>query len=190
MPGIGKFLVSESPRPAVWSKSQRERGKDYMFSSVFCKTFVHRMFNWVPFPHKMMTLFLCVPQESHQHPLPLSRASRPVGPACCCFAFPFLARWAAGLVWVLGCAFLFPWLIFSLSVLYVWASQVALVVKHPPTNEGDIRALGSIPGPGRSLGGRHGNLLQCSCLENSHGQRSLAGYSPWGHKEWDTTEAT
>ena len=24
----------------------------------------------------------------------------------------------------------------------------------------------------------------------SHGQRSLAGYSPWGHKELDTTEAT
>ena len=24
----------------------------------------------------------------------------------------------------------------------------------------------------------------------SHGQRSLAGYSPWGHKESDTTEAT
>ena len=22
----------------------------------------------------------------------------------------------------------------------------------------------------------------------SHGQRSLAGYSPWGHKEWDMTE--
>ena len=22
----------------------------------------------------------------------------------------------------------------------------------------------------------------------SHGQRSLAGYSPWGHKELDTTE--
>ena len=21
-----------------------------------------------------------------------------------------------------------------------------------------------------------------------HGQRSLVGYSPWGHKEWDTTE--
>ena len=27
-----------------------------------------------------------------------------------------------------------------------------------------------------------------SCLENPHGQRSLAGYSPWGHKESDTTE--
>ena len=29
---------------------------------------------------------------------------------------------------------------------------------------------------------------QYSCLENPHGQRSLAGYSPWGHKELDTTE--
>ena len=27
-----------------------------------------------------------------------------------------------------------------------------------------------------------------SCLENPHGQRSLVGYSPWGHKESDTTE--
>jgi len=25
-----------------------------------------------------------------------------------------------------------------------------------------------------------------SCLENPHGQRSLVGYSPWGHKELDT----
>ena len=23
-----------------------------------------------------------------------------------------------------------------------------------------------------------------------HGQRSLMGYSPWGHNEWDTTEHT
>ena len=30
--------------------------------------------------------------------------------------------------------------------------------------------------------------LQYSCLENPHGQRSLAGYSPWGHKEVDMTE--
>ena len=27
-----------------------------------------------------------------------------------------------------------------------------------------------------------------SCLENPHGQRSLAGYSPWGHNESDMTE--
>ena len=30
--------------------------------------------------------------------------------------------------------------------------------------------------------------LLYSCLENPHGQRSLAGYSPWGHKELDRTE--
>ena len=48
--------------------------------------------------------------------------------------------------------------------------------------------LGSIPGLGRSPGGGHGNPLQYSWLENPRGQRSLVGYSPWGHKESDTTE--
>ena len=52
-------------------------------------------------------------------------------------------------------------------------------------NVGD---LGSILGLGKSPGGGHGNPLQYSCLENPHGQRSLAGYSPWGHKESDMTE--
>ena len=46
------------------------------------------------------------------------------------------------------------------------AFHVALVVKNPPPSAGDIRDLGSIPGPGRSPGGGHGNPLQCSCLEN------------------------
>ena len=49
--------------------------------------------------------------------------------------------------------------------------------------------LGSIPGLGRSLfKGGCGNPLQYSCLENPRGQRSLVGYSPWGHKKSDTTE--
>ena len=48
--------------------------------------------------------------------------------------------------------------------------------------------LGLIPGWGRSSAGEHGNPLQYSCLENPHGQRSLAGYSPWGCKESDRTE--
>ena len=56
--------------------------------------------------------------------------------------------------------------------------------KESACNEGD---LGSIPGSGRSAGGGHGNPLQYSCLENPHGQRSLMGYSPWGHKESDKT---
>ena len=50
------------------------------------------------------------------------------------------------------------------------------------------RDLGSIPGWGRSPGGGHGNPLQHSCLEKSQRQRSLASYSPWSHKESDTTE--
>ena len=56
------------------------------------------------------------------------------------------------------------------------ASQVMLVVKNTPGNAGDIRDPGSIPGLGRSPGGGNGNT-QYSCLENPHGQRSLAGYS-------------
>ena len=43
--------------------------------------------------------------------------------------------------------------------------------KESACNVGD---LGSIPRLGRSPEGGHGNLLQCSCLENPHGQRSLA----------------
>ena len=41
--------------------------------------------------------------------------------------------------------------------------------KESTCNEGD---LGSIPGLGRSLGGRQGNPPQYSCLENPHGQRN------------------
>ena len=50
-----------------------------------------------------------------------------------------------------------------------------------------VEDLGWIPGLGRSPRG-HGNPLQYSYLENSHGQRYLADYSPWGCKESDMTE--
>ena len=50
--------------------------------------------------------------------------------------------------------------------------------------------LSLIAGLGRSSGGGHGNPFQYSCLENPHGQKSLAGNSPWvqqrvGH-DWVT----
>ena len=48
--------------------------------------------------------------------------------------------------------------------------------------------LGSIPGLRRLSEGGHDNPLQYSCLENSHGQRSLASYSPWGRKKLNMTE--
>ena len=44
--------------------------------------------------------------------------------------------------------------------------KVELVVKNPPANVGDARQRDLIPGSGRSLGGGHSNVLQCSCLEN------------------------
>ena len=47
---------------------------------------------------------------------------------------------------------------------------------------------GSSPGLGRYPGEGNGNSLQYYCLEKSHGQRSLVGYSLWGCKESDTTE--
>ena len=43
--------------------------------------------------------------------------------------------------------------------------------------------MGSISRSRRSSGGGNGNTLQCSWLEKFHGQRSLAGYSPRGHKD-------
>ena len=57
--------------------------------------------------------------------------------------------------------------------------------KESTCNVGD---LSSTSGLGKTPGGGHGNPLQYSCLENPHGQRSLVGYSPWGHKELDMTE--
>ena len=67
---------------------------------------------------------------------------------------------------------------FSEFMLYLWASQVALVVKNPPANAGNIRDVGSIPGLGRSPGGGHGYPLPVFLPRESHGQRSLADYSP------------
>ena len=52
--------------------------------------------------------------------------------------------------------------------------------KESACNAGD---MGSILGLGRSPGGGNGNPFQYSCLEKPHRQRSLAGDSPWGHKE-------
>ena len=57
--------------------------------------------------------------------------------------------------------------------------------KESACNAGD---LGSISGLVRSPGGGQGSPVQYSCLENPHGQRSLADYSPWGGKESDMTE--
>ena len=68
---------------------------------------------------------------------------------------------------------------------YSWASLVAQMVKNLPTmRETWVWFLGL----GISLGGGLGKLVQYSCLENPHRQKSLAGPSPWDRKESDTTK--
>ena len=56
----------------------------------------------------------------------------------------------------------------DLSLLFCncQVSQLALVVKNLPANTGDVRDTGLIPWLVRSSGGRHGNPVQYSCLEN------------------------
>ena len=60
--------------------------------------------------------------------------------------------------------------------------------KNPSASARDAKDIGLIPGLGRYPGVGNGNLLQYFLPGKFHGQRSLAGYSPWGHKESDTTE--
>ena len=64
---------------------------------------------------------------------------------------------------------------------------MALVVKNLSSIAGDIRDARSIPGSGRSPGGQPTPVFLTG---ESHGQKSLAGYNPQGHKESDTTEVT
>ena len=58
------------------------------------------------------------------------------------------------------------------------------MVKNPPANARDMNL---IPGSGRSPPGQPTPVFMPG---EFHGQRSLEGYSPWGHKELDTAEAT
>ena len=69
---------------------------------------------------------------------------------------------------------------------------MALVVKNPPANAGDV---GSILGLGRSPGGGHGNTLQCSCLESPWTEepgrlQSLGPAKSWTHLEWLSTHVS
>ena len=63
------------------------------------------------------------------------------------------------------------------------------MVKNPPANAGDIRDMGSISVSEDPLE-EAGQPTPVFWPGESQGQRSLAGYSPWGRKESDTTEAT
>ena len=78
-------------------------------------------------------------------------------------------------------------------IIYILKGILILIQGFPGGSDGKestchIGYLGSIPGLGRFPGGGHGNPLQYPWLENSHGQRSLVGYSLWDCKESDMTK--
>ena len=62
------------------------------------------------------------------------------------------------------------------------------MVKNPSASAGDIRGMGLIPGLGRFPQRRAWQPTPVFLPGESHGQRSLAGYSPWSHKGSDVTE--
>ena len=62
------------------------------------------------------------------------------------------------------------------------------MVKNPPANARDKGDTSSIPESGRIPGGGNGSPLPGFLPGESHGQRSLAGYSLRGHRESDMTE--
>ena len=62
------------------------------------------------------------------------------------------------------------------------------IFKTPPANAQDTRDMGSIPGSGRSPWSRKWLLIPMFLPGKFHGQRSLAGYCPWGRKESDTAK--
>ena len=70
----------------------------------------------------------------------------------------------------------------------VGASKVALVVKNPPANAGDIRRHRFDPWVWKIPWRRKWQHTLVFLPGEFHGQRSLAGYRPWGHKKSDTTE--
>ena len=59
------------------------------------------------------------------------------------------------------------------------------MVKNPPANEGNSSL---ISGPGRSPRRRDWLPTPVFLPGEFHGQRSPEGYSPWHHKESDTTK--
>ena len=69
-------------------------------------------------------------------------------------------------------------------------SHIALLVKSLPVNVGNIRGVDLIPWVGKIPWMRTWQPTPVFLPGESHGQRSLAGCSPWGCREMNITEAT
>ena len=84
---------------------------------------------------------------------------------------------------------------FAFLRIKTWPSHLPVgfpngsAIKNPPAMQESQETQAQSVGWWRSPGWGNGNPLQYSCLEKLHGQRSLEGYSPWGHRvghDWAT----
>ena len=71
-----------------------------------------------------------------------------------------------------------------------WAFQVVLVVKNLPTNAEDVKILGFDPWVRKIPWKRARQPTPVFLPGESHEQRNLVGYSPWGRKEWESISFT
>ena len=71
---------------------------------------------------------------------------------------------------------------------FLWAFQAAPGVRNLPANAGRHQRQGFDPWVGKIPWRRAWQPAPVLLPGESHGQTSLAGHSPWGHKESDMTE--
>ena len=91
--------------------------------------------------------------------------------------------------WAIAILLIFTEVIFCSSLPFFQGFPGGVVVKNPSANAGDAGDVGSIPPWLRkSLWRWEWKSTPVLLPGKPHGQRSLAGYSPWGCKELDTTE--
>ena len=72
--------------------------------------------------------------------------------------------------------------------IHIWqalASQLTLMVQNPPVSAGDVKRHGFNPWVRKILWKRKWQPTSVFLPGKSHGQRNLAGYSPWGRKQLD-----
>ena len=77
--------------------------------------------------------------------------------------------------------------------VFFFMTSYCLSLGFPSGSDGkeaacNVRDQSSISGSGRFPGEGNGNPTSVFLPGEFHGQRSLVSYSPWSHKELDTTE--
>ena len=84
----------------------------------------------------------------------------------------------------------FDYHVLKIDTIITPSSQVGLVVKNQPVSAGDIKRCRFNPWVGKIPWRRAWQPTPVFWPGEFHGQRSLACFRPWGHKESNMTEAT